>query len=621
MLSAHASDELKALLRKRDEEFWPQLARRSATATTFGQLAALSTLRKKAMKLGISDPRCEQACPLRIGLVGGSTLYPLSELIEHLVAVAIGKVELWSGEFNNYRSEILDGSSTLYEFKPDFLIILPDEHSCTYLGQLNDPKEVVEAEVERTAAALLRLCSVARETAGAEILLCNFILPATNDLGPVQAKSLASEWSFKKSINLALGVSAPNYVHICDLEFLAYRLGGPHAKDDRSWFESKQLCSPELQVALAQEIAHIIISLRTTPKKVLALDLDNTLWGGVIGDDGIEGIELGDTSPRGEAFKAFQAYVLSLTKRGVLLTACSKNDFDVAIQPFRSHPEMILREEHFVAFKANWESKAQNLIETANELNLGLDSFIFVDDNPAEVENVRQFAPAVTSILLGPDPSGYVRQLQESRLFERVQITGEDLRRTEQYREEANRTHLLNASVDMDSYLRSLEMVGSFRDFNPIDLPRIAQLINKSNQFNLTTIRRREAELEALVSDSGYTGFSMRLTDRFGDHGLISVIICKANGGQCLEVDTWLMSCRVLKRQVEEQVLNEIVRRAKELGYERVRGKYVPTAKNGMVRELYPQLGFRVLSSSTDCDEFELAVENFTPRRTFISIN
>jgi FkbH-like protein len=616
-----AVNGLKTLLLNRDEKFWPALVKQSTAATTFSQFAALSSIRKKAKKLGLNGFSGENTNAVRIGLIGGSTLFPLSDLIEHLMTVFIGDVQTFTGDYNNYRSEILEDSSALYEFEPDFVIVLPDEQSCKHPGMLNDSKERVEAEIHRVSSELLHLCSVIRERADAEILLCNFILPSANDLGPIQAKSLASEWNFKKAVNLELGTKAPNYVHICNLEFLAYRLGGLIAKDDRSWFESKQLCSPSLQVDLAREITHIVKALRTTPKKVLVLDLDNTLWGGVIGDDGIEGIEIGDTSPRGEAFKAFQSYILSLTQRGLLLAVCSKNDFDNANQPFREHPEMVLREEHFVSFKANWEPKGQNLIVIANELNLGLDSFIFVDDNPAEVENVRQFAPEVTCITLDPDPSAYVRQLQESRLFERTMITGEDVRRTEQYREEATRRSLLNTSVDMDSYLRSLDMVGTFREFNPIDLPRIAQLINKSNQFNLTTRRRLESDLAALVSDPNYTGFSMRLADRFGDHGLISVVICKSNSDGCFEIDTWLMSCRVLKRQVEEQVLNEIVRLATDKGCVSVKGTYIPTAKNAMVSDLYSKLGFSVIDGCQDCCEFELAVKDFTPKPTFISVN
>jgi FkbH-like protein len=529
-------------------------------------------------------------------------------------------VSISTGEYNNYRSEILDEGSFLYEAEPDFVVVIPDERTCMYTGNLNDPRERVAAEVDRSAADLLDLCSAIREKCSAEIFLCNYILPSTHDLGPFRTKGLASAWSFKKSVNLSLGANAPNYVHICDLEFLAYQIGGRAAKDERAWFESKQMCSPDLQVALAKEIAHLIGSIKTSPKKVLALDLDNTLWGGVVGDDGLDGIEIGDTSPRGEAFKAFQTYILSLIDRGVLLAVCSKNDFENAIEPFRSHPEMVLREEHFVSFKANWEPKGRNLVAMAEELDLGLDSFIFVDDNPAEVENVRQFAPEVTSILLGPDPSYYVRELQDSRLFERLTITSEDGQRTRQYRTEATRrSHMANAA-SMESYLESLEMVGTLTDFNSIDMPRLVQLINKSNQFNLTTKRRTEAELAVIMSDPRYSCFSMRLKDRFGDHGLISVVICKDDGGGAFEIDTWLMSCRVLKRQVEECVLNEIVDRANSRGCDSIRGFYIPTAKNGMVKDLFPRFGFEAVSSSNECSEYRLSTDGFMPIATKISI-
>ncbi len=615
------SAELKRLLLDRDDSFWQKLAEHSQSAETFNELIVLSGFRKKAAKIGFNGNSAAEVKPLKIALIGGSTLYPLSELIEHNLTVTAGQVEIMSGDYNNYRSEIFDDSSNLYRFEPDFVIILPDEQSCKYTGRLTDPPELINAEVARVSSDLIQLCTVVRERTAAEIILCNYFLPPYIDLGPYRTKSLASDWNFKKAVNLALGSQSPNFVQICDLEFLSYRLGGLAGKDEKSWFESKQLCSPRLQVALVKEIAHLINSLKKAPKKVLVLDLDNTLWGGVVGDDGIEGIEIGDTSPRGEAFKAFQTYILSLIERGLLLGVCSKNDYENAIEPFRRHPEMVLREEHFVSIKANWEPKAQNLVEMAEELNLGLDSFIFVDDNPAEIEIVRQFAPQVTTILLDPDPSVYVKQLQESRLFERFSITDEDTQRTEQYKKEAHRQTLMASAVDMESYLGSLEMVGTVAEFNALDLPRIAQLINKSNQFNLTTRRRTESELETLMSDPLYHGFSMRLADRFGDHGLISVVICRIPEDKTLEIDTWLMSCRVLKRQVEEQVLNESVQLAKNLGCLKIKGIYLPTAKNAMVSDLYPRLGFQSLSTGEESSEFELLVESFSNIPTFITIN
>jgi FkbH-like protein len=372
-------------------------------------------------------------------------------------------------------------------------------------------------------------------------------------------------------------------------------------------------------VEFAREAAHLIASLKRAPKKVLVLDLDNTLWGGVVADDGLEGIELGDTSPRGEAFKAFQKYIASLKQRGVLLAVCSKNDLTKAAEPFEKHPEMVLRMEDIVSFKANWEPKSENIRRMAAELNLGLDSFVFVDDNPAEIEIVRQFAPEVTTILLGPDPSEYVARLQDCRLFEPRSITAEDVERTSQYRSEAQRKALEASVTDMDAYLESLAMEAVISEFTPVDVPRLSQLINKSNQFNLTTHRRSEADVLAVMNHPHSIGFSVRLKDRFGDHGLISIIIGE-RAGDIMKIDTWLMSCRVLKRQVEEEALNELARLAKRKGCVRLDGVYLPTAKNEMVRDFYLRMGFALTRENEQSREFELKLDAFQPVPTKIKI-
>jgi FkbH-like protein len=372
-------------------------------------------------------------------------------------------------------------------------------------------------------------------------------------------------------------------------------------------------------VDVARECSHLVTSLRSGPKKVAVLDLDNTLWGGVIGDDGLDGIEIGDTSPRGEAFKAFQQYLLSLTHRGILLAVCSKNDREKAVEPFEKHPEMVLRMKDIVAFKANWQPKSENIRQIAAELNLGLDSLVFIDDNPAEIEIVRQFVPEVETVLLSEDPSEYVGALEDSRYFEPKSVTAEDLERVGQYRQEAQRQELLATVTDMDAYLESLGMEAAIREFRPVDVPRISQLINKSNQFNLTTERRTEAQVQAVMADPAYFGFTVRLADRFGDHGLISVVVGKVAGDEA-EIDTWLMSCRVLKRQVEELVLNEVVRLALLRNCCRIRGVYLPTAKNGMVRDHYPGMGFTPSLTSNTRLEFELDPRLYTARPTRIRI-
>jgi len=608
--------KLKTLLRDGDPAFWPLLALLTRQARDFEELFLLSSLRKKAHDRKLEHKSAKKT---RLAILGGYSLYPFHELIEHVCETENFPVELWKGDYDNYIAEIMDGDSALYEFAPQVVFLLPAERRCAYMGKLTDSREQQEAEARRTVEGLLELAAKINKKTGAEIIMTNFMLPARHDPGAYRARTLGSDWSFRKFVNLELGLQAPSHLTICDWEYLAYRIGGLASRDERGWFESKQPCSPALMVEAAREVAHLIASLKRAPKKVLALDLDNTLWGGVIGDDGLEGIELGDTSPRGEAFKAFQKYVASLKERGVLLTVCSKNDYANAAEPFEKHPEMVLHLEDIVSFKANWEPKADNLRVMAAELNLGLDSFVFVDDNPAEIEIVRQFAPEVTTILLGPDPADYVGQLQDSRLFEPRTITTEDAERTSQYRSDVQRKELQASHTDMDSYLASLDMEAVISEFTPVDVPRLSQLINKSNQFNLTTRRRSEAEVIAVMNDPGQVGYSFRLKDRFGDHGLISVVIGQKSG-ETMQIDTWLMSCRVLKRQVEEEVLNELARLALARGCHRLEGVYLPTAKNDMVRDFYPRMGFSVLRENGSGREFELKLDTFRTIPTKIKI-
>lgn len=609
--------ELKGLLLDEDPEFWPRLAARTREATRFDQLLFLSSLRKKAHKRGLERRTGD---PVRLALIGGYSLYPTSELLEHFLETSGVAVTLFTGDYDNYTAEIADATSPLYDFKPHVLALLPSPRLGHASGGFHVTREALEEEARGLARHLLGLCANAHERSRCEVVLGNFPLPGGHDLGAFRSRTLASDWSFRKLVNLELGLGAPAYVHSWDLEFLTNRLGALNTLDDRAWFESKQPGSPPFLVELARELASVVASVKRAPKKVLVLDLDNTLWGGVVGDDGLDGIEIGDTSARGEAFKTFQRYVKSLKDRGILLAVCSKNDHSTAVEPFEKHPEMVLRLPDFAAFSANWEPKSDNIRQMAAQLNLGLDSFVFVDDNPAEIEIVRQFAPEVTAIYLGSDPAEYRAVLQDCRMFEPLTVTADDAKRTAQYQSEKERRRLLASATDMSAYLESLRMEAVVREFSAMDVPRLAQLINKSNQFNLTTRRRTEGEVTALIEDPDYACFSVRLRDRFGDHGLISIGIGRIDG-RSMEIDTWLMSCRVLKRQVEEEVLNRFVEVAEERGCSRLLGVYLPTAKNKMVREHYPELGFTPVDVSPERAEFELDVAAYKPRITHIDVS
>ncbi len=579
------------------DAFWRELRLSSDSAESFEEMFRLARIRKKALAKGLKPTGGSQS--LRLAVIGGYSLYPLNELIEHLLSISGITPELFTGEFDNYVSEILDQASPLYAFQPQAIIVILTEKCCKHSLAVLAPRSEFEKAATRVSSELIGLCRTAHERSGAEVLLCNFRPPPYFDPGPYRTRTLGSDWNFRRLVNLELGLSAPPFVHICDLEFLASRRGGLSASDERGWLESKQPCSPDLLVDLAKEINHILKLVRSVPKKVLVLDLDNTLWGGVIGDLGMEGIEIGSTSPRGEAFRAFQEYILSLTERGVLLAVCSKNNYENAFEPFEKHPEMILRPQHIVSFVANWNPKPDNLRLIASELNLGLDSFVFVDDERVEIDMVQSFTPEVTTLWLGVDPADYVKRLKDARLFESLNITHEDTNRTVKYVQESLRKREQSAFTDLNEYLASLNMTLSFSEFRPIDTPRLSQLINKSNQFNVTTRRRTEAEVAKLITDKSFVSFSARLTDRFGDYGLIGIVIAKVDPSTtALEIDTWLMSCRVLNRQVEEEVMNEIVRLAGKYSCNEIRGVYIPTAKNQLVKNLFPRMGFQKVSET-----------------------
>ena len=613
---------LKDLLRDRAASFSPLLKTKTLEATTFTEVLGLHTLRKRAVQLG-HWPTPEKS--LRLAVIGGYSLRPLADLIEHFTSVLADlQVELWTGDYDNYISEVMDIDSELYVFRPEVVLLLPSERRCRYTGVFTDPFVQQIAEADQVVSDLLSLAERIHDLTGAEVVLGNFRLPPYFDPGPLRHSGLISDYSFRKYVNSQLGLRLPVYTHICDIEFLANRIGTLLSSDERTWFESKQPFSTDLMVQVAREFATITGGLKRAAKKVIVLDLDNTLWGGVIGDDGLEGIEIGTTSPRGEAYRDFQLALIELSKRGVLLAVCSKNDHEKAVEPFLKHPEMVLRLSNIVNFKANWEPKSENIRQIALELNLGLDSFVFLDDNPAEIDIVRQFVPEVTAIWLGEDPSTYAATLKDSRHFELRSVTKEDLERVELYQKEAKRQELKSTATDMDAYLRSLEMSAIISEFQSIDAPRIAQLINKSNQFNLTTRRRTEVDVQSLITSREHLNFTVRLSDRFGDHGLIAIVITQI-AGEDLVVDTWLMSCRVLKRQVEELTLNQIVQLANSTGCRRVVGVYKPTAKNGMVRDLYPRMGFAPLettqeASSEDTVTYTLDVDSFTPTETRIMV-
>ncbi|NJL86458.1 MAG: HAD-IIIC family phosphatase [Leptolyngbyaceae cyanobacterium SM1_1_3] len=373
-------------------------------------------------------------------------------------------------------------------------------------------------------------------------------------------------------------------------------------------------------------MSRILAAIRGLSFKCLVLDLDNTLWGGVIGDDGLSGIELGQGTGPGEAFQAFQHYVKSLKQRGIVLAVCSKNNEKTAMEPFEKHPEMVLKLEDFAVFVANWEDKATNLKRIAESLNIGLDSLVFFDDNPAERAIVRQFAESVAVPEVPEDPAWYLRCLSDAGYFEAVLFSKDDAQRAEQYRANSQRDALKGKSHSIDSFLECLDMKLTVAPVDVLSLQRTTQLVNRSNQFNLTTRRCTEAQMQQMSTDADVLCLQIRLRDAFGDNGLISVVVAKPTrleNRRGLHIDIWLMSCRVLGRQVEQEVLNMLVEQARQRGDGFLLGEYIQTKKNEMVKQHYANLGFELLSEKLDendqfCSLWYLDLEAFKPFNTFI---
>ncbi len=387
------------------------------------------------------------------------------------------------------------------------------------------------------------------------------------------------------------------------------------------WFRSKQEIHPRVSPLYGDYAIRLVAAQKGLTSKCLVLVLDNTLWGGVVGEEGLEGIALGNGSATGEAFVAFQNYILKLKERGVILAVCSKNDEADALLPFTSHRDMVLKRSDIACFVANWLDKASNLRQIAHSLNIGIESLVFVDDSPFERNLIRQELPEVAVPEMPEDPALYVQYLSRAGYFEALTLTQEDRERSGQYQANAERETLRESSPDLQSYLRSMQMEMEWRPFDELGLKRIVQLINKTNQFNLTTRRYSEGAVRELLTDPRARSWQIRLKDRFGDNGVIAVLICVLRASGELFIDTWLMSCRVLGRRVEEASLDLLVDEANRIGVETILAEYRPTAKNGMVKDLYARLGFDLIDTDREGNRrWQLNVRMYNPFNPPISI-
>src|SRR5580658_186705 len=546
------------------------------------------TLRNAARLLAQARKRSEapfrRRC--RIALLSNAMIDFLTPILQAQCFGAGIDAEIYMGPFNQYGQEIRDPHSGLARFKPDVIAIATDWRSLGLRDEEDSPGGVVRAR----CAQLESLWREARERLGATVIQFNHETPAFDALGHMSAALPGGRGRLLRAINLALWEAAGQTpgVAILDVDQIAARFGKDRWTDPVLWYTAKQYPAAEATPALGCQLTALLRAILGLTSKCLALDLDGVLWGGVIGEDGLAGIQLGG-GPAGEAFVAFQHYLKSLTRTGVLLTVCSKNNLEDAVLPFRQHPEMVLREREIAVFMANWKPKEENLRAIAEAMNIGLDAMVFVDDNPVERSRVRQNLPEVEVVEMPADPAQYVSALSQRGLFETLAITREDRERTTSIRENLERKSLEATSGSVDDYLAQLDIKAQLAPFDEVNLPRIVQLINKTNQFNLTTRRRGDADVRALLAAGAYTQ-ALRTSDRFGDSGLTGVLIAIPESGG-LHVDTWLMSCRVLGRRLDEAMFGALVRYAAENHFTHIIGEYIPTVKNSQVADLYIRLG------------------------------
>jgi FkbH-like protein len=595
---------------------WIELLRVASETNDYSAFLGLTRWRRKLLAASTRPPARRM---VRLALLGGAS----TEMLEAPLALALDAIGLepciQRADYNTFAAEMLDPASATAKFRPDVAVLVTTSANLPSWPAPGDDLERVRGLVTEVADYWLGLCSRLHDHVACEIVLDNFHPQPIRSLGSHAPKSPWDANTFIRRVNLALGDRAPAYVHIHDVEGLAGQFGVRQWFDSRFWFHAKQPVSFACLVPYVKSVARVVGALFGGTAKCLILDLDNTLWGGVIGDDGPEGIRIGEGDPVGEAFRAVQKYVLELKQRGILLAVCSKNDEAQALRAFTERTDMLLKRDDFVAFRANWRPKPENIASIAAELNIGLDSLVFLDDNPVEREHVRRLLPEVRVVELSDDPADYPLLLDDAGHFETTAISLEDRERSLQYQASAERTRLLESTADYAAYLRTLDQRAVIRAWEDMHVDRITQLINKSNQFNLTTLRLTRSQVEELMRREDALTVFVRLKDRFGDNGLISVFAALLEDDS-YRIDLWLMSCRVLGRGVEQLLTNHVAERARARGASRLLGIYRPTARNGLVERHFESLGFDFLGNGEGgATRWSLDLSRFTPFDVAIS--
>jgi FkbH-like protein len=539
--------------------------------------------------------------PIRLAVLASSTVDHLSPAIRVAGLRRRFLIDVHSGAYGQYRQDLFDPTSSLHQFAPQTILFSLTSREAIADVPLAATVAEVDESIARFMGELRSFWRRARESFGATIIQQTFIDVTEPLFGNYDRFVPGAPAQVVKRLNDRLSeAAAQDGVLLLDVARASERDGIDAWFDAGRWLQGKLEIAPQAAPLYGDLVTRILAAQRGLSKKCLVLDLDNTLWGGVIGDDGLEGIVLGEGSAAGEAHLALQRYAKQLKERGVILAVCSKNDAGIAEAVFHKHPEMLLRRSDMAAFVANWDDKAENLRAIAARLNIGIDSLVFVDDNPVERARIRQNLPMIAVPELPEDAAGYVRCLADAGYFEAVAFTSEDRHRAEQYAANAEREALQESAQSMDEFLRGLKMSIMFGPFTNVDHARVVQLINKTNQFNTTTRRYSSEEIANLTKRPDALTLQFRLLDRFGDNGLVSAMILRPSSGQedVLEIDNWVMSCRVFGRQLEFEVMNIVVESARQRGAKGLIADYIATSKNKVISGLYPSLGFAAVNET-----------------------
>ena len=556
----------------------------------------------------------------RIAVLGGSTTNEIVDQLELFLLFNGIKPTFYQSEYAQFWQDAVFGNEELDSFHPDVVFIHTNWRNIPAFPTVSDTREDAAELLDDTFRRFSTMWDKLNEKFHCTIIQNNFDRPNRRLLGNSDISDCRGRTNFIAKLNLLLYEYADAHpaFFINDLDFLAADYGLAAWNDPLYWHMYKYCLCLDAVPHLAKSVADIIKSVYGKNKKVLMCDLDNTLWGGVVGDDGVEGIQIGPEVPVGQIYAEFQQYLKELKSIGVLLTVNSKNDEENALDGLR-HPVCTLKPEDFVSIKANWENKDRNLRAIADELNLGTDSFVFIDDNPTEREIIRQADPGVAVPEMDL-PENYLRLIDRSGYFEVTALSADDLSRVEMYQANAKRVRLQEAAGSYEDFLKSLQMTATIRPFEAIYMQRIAQLTNKSNQFNLTTLRCSESDIAGMQASEEYICLYGKLEDKFGDNGVVSVVSGRIEKNE-LHMVLWLMSCRVLKRGMEDAMLDALAVAAVEKGIERIIGYYYPSPKNGMVKEFYRRMGFTFLSGDDAGNTvWELNLCDYKPKAPPIEI-